>query len=506
VPAQETAVSRMQVAPLAAGLVALLLLFLAAYSDSIAWIAAEWSGSADALGHGYLVIALSAVLFARAIPDVARIERQPAWWLVPVVLALSLVWLLGSIATVVLVQTVALPAILFFGIAAAIGTRAARPLAFPILFVYFALPGWVHFQPLFQSITVAVVGGMIRLTGLPALMDGNLVHLGGGTFEIARGCSGLAFVVSATSLAVLYSYLYYDRLRPAIQLLVAALLAAMLGNWIRVYAVIHIGHHTQMQSSLVDDHLTFGWIIFAVLMIPVFLLARALEPGVAADRVAANSPASQAGRRSIPAFFVVAAALIAGPAWAAAVHRAGDAAGAVDLTLPPATGRWTGPSDSSWQWSPRFAGPDAEVMAQYGGREDFVLVYANLYRSQTQDRELIYFDNRIEGDWRPSAGTDLAALAESDDGLRFNQLSARNPAGDWLIWYRFQVGNTFEASAVGAKITQATETLRGRPASGVVAFATRCSDTCREAATRLDAFVTDVGHRIRVTRDRQETP
>ena len=493
-----------EAAPVSAGLGILLLVFVIAFWPTITWMASEWSSSAGSLSHGYLVAAISAFLFVRAIPEVASIGASPAWWLLPFVFGLSLVWLLGNIATVIAVETLVLPALLLLAVAAAFGLRAARPLVFPILYFYFAVPAWDHLQFVFQAITVAVVGALIRLSGIPALLDGNFVYLADGAFEIAGGCAGLAFVIAGLSLAALYGYLFYAQLRHTLILAAVALAVAMVGNWIRVFVIILIGHNTQMESGLVDDHLTFGWVIFSVLMIPVYWLARRLEDRDIGEPVQSsdNTPSARPGTKA--AFLAAAAAMVVGPAWALQVHQSVAGEGDLILVLPKSDGRWPGPADSQWDWQPRFSGPDAERVAQYGDGEDFVLAYTNVYLSQEQDRELVYFSNRVEGDWqgsRPSAADQSINLG---NGLIFRQRMARNYVGDWVIWSRYQVGERFEETDIGAKLAQAIETLKGRPESGVIAFATRCNVECEAATARLTAFVQDVGGSIEVSYSREE--
>jgi len=42
----------------------------------------------------------------------------------------------------------------------------------------------------------------------------------------------------------------------------------LLANWIRIFALIIIGHITEMQSSLMSDHEFFGWALFAAILFP----------------------------------------------------------------------------------------------------------------------------------------------------------------------------------------------------------------------------------------------
>ena len=50
----------------------------------------------------------------------------------------------------------------------------------------------------------------------------------------------------------------------------------------RVAIIITIGDATDMQSELVGDHQNFGWMIFAILQVPFFLIAMLARPQRAA--------------------------------------------------------------------------------------------------------------------------------------------------------------------------------------------------------------------------------
>ena len=490
--------------PFALGMGAILVVYALAFLPSWQWIFGEWSSSSGALSHGYLVAAMSVYLFFREIPRAASLPVAPLWWALPILLGLSVLWLLGVVATVVAVQSVVLPAILITAIAFAFGLPVARRFAFPVLFIYFAIPAVEHLQFIFQAITVAAVSLLIRLADIPALVQGNLVFIPQGTFEIAGGCAGLSFVVAGLSLAVFYAHLYYTRLAQSLRLLAVVLVVTMIGNWIRVFTVIIIGYRSGMQSPLVQDHLTLGWIMFAILMIPVYFLARRLE---GPDAVAVEPSLRGFGNESPNWVSVIAAIaiMLVGPVWANTVSSPSAPAELIEFKLPTGQSGWTGPHASHWGWQPEFAGPAAEAIAEYQSGSDVVLVYANVYLSQEQNRELIYFNNDIKGGLRPlSDDGGLADTVYLQDGSSFGQTSASNYVGNWLIWYRYQNGDELDTSAGRAKFSQAIETLKGRPNAGIVAFATPCQDQCNAASERLAAFIRQVGFSINLDSVREQ--
>lgn len=480
-----------------AGCAGIIIAFAAGFQPTIAWVAGEWSSSAGVLSHGYLVAAVSALLFVRSFPDFIANISSPAWWLLPVLVGLSFIWLLGHAATVVAAQTMVLPALLLTAIAMAFGTAAVKVLSFPLLYLYLAVPAWEHLYVVFQTITVMVESALIRLVDIPAFVQGNRVQLPLGTLAIASGCSGLNFIVAGLSLAILYGHLYYSAWRQSVLLTLIMLLLAMVGNWVRVFVIIVVAHQSRMQSPLVDEHLKFGWLVFAFSLIPAYFAARYLERpekrGSQGQPGAAPRPNGSSGVRWLG---VIAAmmAMVSGPVWARASGSDFDDNLGIKLELPAGAGGWRGPMKAEWGWQPRYSGATAERLAEYGRHGRPVLAYTNLYLAQEQGKELVFLKNWIGGDWQRAGSSSSQAAARAG----FNGVFATNYAGRWVIWYRYQVGNGFETSEVRTKLKQAYEILRGRPESGIVAFATPCFESCTAAEKTLAHFVDEVGGRVRV--------
>src|SRR5262249_20634373 len=139
----------------------------------------------------------------------------------------------------------------------------ARRAAFPLAFLYFALPLWDYLNPLVHAATVHAVRLMLRLVGVPAFFSGDTVSIPAGTFAIEDGCSGLHFVIVALAIAALVGEMRQDGWRLRVRWLATALVLAMITNWIRVFSIILLGHFTLMQNYIVRvSHYWYGWALF----------------------------------------------------------------------------------------------------------------------------------------------------------------------------------------------------------------------------------------------------
>ncbi|MEM8547224.1 MAG: exosortase C-terminal domain/associated protein EpsI [Pseudomonadota bacterium] len=458
-------------------LLAILLVTGIAFAPTVTWVAGQWSAG-GVVGHGYLVAAISLWLLWRERQWLLSGGLAAGWWALPLVGVLSLAWLVGYVANVIALQTVVIPLIALLAIIVALGPRVGALVGFPLLYLYCALPALRLLRPVFQTITTEAVGVLLTLADVPAYLDGNFVILAAGSFEIAEGCSGVSYLLAGVSVALLYGYLYYDTIGRSLLLLLAAMLAAMIGNWIRVAIIIAIGHFGGMDHPLVADHLSLGWVIFAIMLVPVMVIARRLEPLVVTPRVL---PAPR-GRFQPVAAVAALVALVAGPVWAAVVSPAEHAA-RVTIELPQVSG-WQGPRTYTGAWSPRFVGPTDQIHGEYRSAEGVVSVYANVYVSQQQGQELIFFSNDIAGDWerdRPRRAEPVVGTVAGP----FRELVARSIYGETVIWYRYAIGESVSTADRDAKWQQALAVLRGTPGAGAVAMASRCEPDCDAARARL---------------------
>ena len=155
------------------------------------------------------------------------------------------------------------PLILFIAILSALGARAASLLAFPVGYLYFALPFWSDFNGVLQALSARVTGVLLWLTGVPGFMEGNFIVLPAGTIQIAGGCSGLHAFIVGLALAALYVKLFGLSGRRRVFALTLMSAIALIVNWLRIFVVTAAAYETNMQTSLVRNHYWLGWWLFA---------------------------------------------------------------------------------------------------------------------------------------------------------------------------------------------------------------------------------------------------
>jgi exosortase A len=150
-------------------------------------------------------------------------------------------------------------------------------IVFPAAFLVFIFPFWGVLVPILQSISVAAVTYMMSFTGIPTYVEAEMITIPAGVFEIADGCSGLRYMIVSLAIGSLFIFLNIRDTKRAVLFFSMTIFGALLTNWIRITALILIGDYTNMESSLMEDHNTFGWYLYIPFMILLFVWGNKLS-------------------------------------------------------------------------------------------------------------------------------------------------------------------------------------------------------------------------------------
>jgi exosortase A len=437
--------------------------------------------------HGWLVLAISAWLTWRDRAQLRSIALTPptgGWCVVAIG---SVGWLVGLNAGLLAMTTLAMPLLVLAAIWAAAGQAVARRAAFAVLYLYFALPVWELINPLLQSLTAFVNVWLTRLTGIPVTVEGNVIHIPEGSFEIAGGCSGLHFFIVAMAIAALQGEIdrYSWRSRWVLVGLAAGL--ALVTNWLRVFIIIVAGHLTDMQHFLVKvDHYYFGWVVF-VFALGLYLYLSSRVPHGGHEESRSILPGSTAPRgRAVVAAALSVAGLSLGPMWSLA--GSGEALEPTVQSPPVLTG-WSGPGLYLSDWRPVFANPDEEFLVAYHSESAAdVALYFAAYRSQHQGKELRGHGNSILGGrYRSKEARRREVLVAGGVVPVFEQLAEDMDNGELLVWSLFAVDGEPDPMGLPSQLAYGIRSLLRSPTASVIALAAECRPDCESARNVLDA-------------------
>jgi exosortase A len=434
--------------------------------------------------HGYLIAALVAWLVIRRRDLLAPIAWSPGIAASLLATVIGFAWLVAVRAGVEIVHQLLLLALLWTSIWALFGKRVALQLWMPIGYLIFAIPAWDQINFLLQGATVEAVGLLLKISSIPAYVDGNFVHLAAGLFEVAGGCSGIHFFIVALALAALYGEVGRDSMKVRIQLLALGALLALLTNWLRVYIIVVAGHLTNMQHYLIrEERYNFGWVVFAVMMAVFFLLARRFAP--AAPRAIAQRAAVPAiASRGVGLAIAIACVAVV-PAWELLRSVAPATLPSAGALLPRVPADWSElPPAPAPVWNPVFTGADRIERAEYANPAGLrVQMFIASYALQRQGRELVAYGNSLV-----APGDEVVLSTARAAGGTAREVVVQGAHGRSLIRYYYDIGGRRTDRGIVAQLWYGLMAIRREILSSVVATRASCAADCDAARALLGEF------------------
>lgn len=434
--------------------------------------------------------------------------RPEAWWPgLAIVAAGGFGWLLGDAAGVAFARQLGLVMMVQGAVVTLLGANVARGLLFPLCYAAFLVPFGEMLEPPLQRVTVAITLPLLHLAGVPAVVDGVLIHAGRYYFEVAAACSGAKFVIAMLAYGVLVANLCFISWRRRAAFMAVAIVVPVLANGVRAFATIYAANLTSVEAATGFDHIVYGWLFFGLVMALVMAAGwrwfdRAPDdPAVDPARLQA-SPGR--GIALVPAAALVLATAGAFAGWSAAIAaRGADLPRRIDL---PAVAGWTrAPLDTRAPWRPYYPTADHYLFGRYTDRTGHqVDVGIAIFARQREGRELVSFGTgvlREDDPWVRVA--DVPGFA-GGSGMRIvTQATGGQPVERIVAtWYR--VGGIVTGDETLVKIATLKARLLGGDQSAAALHLSATGDG-RAARAAIDRFRAALGPIDRLA-DRMTAP
>ena len=275
--AAETALSRRARVQIGAAAIALAVLI---YAQILYHMVLHWKIVPD-YSHGFLVAPLAIFFAWERKRDLSRARVDGSWWgLLPLSLGLAALAIgrlgveLTAMRTGFVLTLIGLVLLLF-------GREIFRILAFPLLFLFLMVPlpqslvNVVAF-PL-QLIAAKAAVASLHALGIPALLEGNIIHLADApSLFVEEACSGLRSLMALLTLGVVFAYFFRKNLGERLLLVVSTIPIAILVNALRVALTGILTHRFGRDAASGFIHDFQGVITFSVAFLLLLLEASAI--------------------------------------------------------------------------------------------------------------------------------------------------------------------------------------------------------------------------------------
>jgi exosortase A len=335
------------------------------YLGTVRSIVSVWNSS-ETFAHGYVILPISLWLIWRRRENFSLYPPRP--W-PPALLLLGVLgigWLAAQLGEVQVVSQYTFVAMLPVAALALFGPRLAGSLAFPLLFLLFAVPfGEIFVGPLIQF-TADFTVWAVRATGIPVLRSGTRFELPTGSWSVVEACSGVRYLISSITLGCLYAYLTYRSTARRALFIGLSVIVPIIANGLRAYMIVMIGHLSGMELATGVDHIIYGWLFFGLVMFVMFWIGSFWREDTAAEAAASAATRTAGMPPRLPAM-VVGVLLVCAfwPALALVGERANHNPAPVRL----ADVAVTAPQAADFaDWKPFYMEPDARFHQRLPGR------------------------------------------------------------------------------------------------------------------------------------------
>jgi exosortase A len=471
------------------GVVAAMLLLM--FHADAAGLANIWWTSTT-FGHCLFIAPVIAWLVWQRRTELAQV-KPVAWWPGLALVALGgFGWLLGDAASVALARHLGLVMMLQGAVVTILGPSVARALLFPLCYAFFLVPFGEGLETPLQTITVAMTMPLLHLFGVPAQVDGVLITIPNGYFEVAEACSGAKFVIAMIAYGSLVANVCFVSWRRRAVFMVVALIVPVIANGLRAFGTIYAAYLTSVERATGMDHIVYGWIFFGLVMAAVLAIGwrwfdRAPDAPVFDPATLQAEPKRRIDLLVAAALTLAVAAIF--PAWSAAIAGRAETLPA-SISLPEIPGWHRAPMSVRAPWSPYYPGADHYLIGRYeNGQGDAVDLAIAVYGSQHEGKELVSFG--------------IGALREDDVWVRVDDLpdlaggsailvTAPGPVERQIVtWYR--VGNAVTHDDKRVKLETLKAKLLGGPQRAVAVHMSTEVLPGRDPRAAMERFMQALG-------------
>lgn len=449
---------------------------VASFSDTTVSLARVWTSS-ESFAHGPLVPLVSAWLVWRMRAELRPLNPRP-WWPAVILLALSgLAWTVAHLAGVNAAEQFALVGFIVSAVVLICGRQVAGAISFPLGFLFFAVPFGTFLLPIMMNWTADFTVLAIRAVGVPVFREGMLFELPTGRWSVVESCSGVRYLLAAVPLACVYAYLTFDSILSRILFIALATFSALVGNWLRAFMIVMLGHFSNMRIAVGVDHIIYGWLFFGVICCLAAWLGHFIpelsgRKGTPAWPTVAGGPqrfgaSDQNVFHAFIAFLATVVMAFAVPHLASALVSDAEPTGVLSAKAlrlveePPI-------STSSMDYVPEFHRAYEQVLG-HSEIDARVKVMILRYVNQHRGGEMINDENRIlpgEADtstWQILAQKDVSVrpsggITTTD---RASEYIIAGPSGRYLVWSWYVVDGAIVTRPSSVKLRMVRSILAG---------------------------------------------
>jgi exosortase len=259
---------------------ALFLLIAWLYSAILARLFMQWVGDAN-FQHGIFVPLFAAFILWLNRKQLLAIPASPSWAGLPLIILSLLMLVVGVLGAELFFSRASLLILLAGLIILFQGRTFFRAVLFPwaFLILMIPIPNLLLQQLTFplQLLASQLATALLRLVGVPVLLQGNIINLAAMPLDVAEACSGIRSLLTLVTLAIIYGYLMESRIWVRVLLAFLAVPIAVVANSFRIFGTGLLVQYWDPDKAEGFFHAFSGWLIFVVALIMLYAVHRLIS-------------------------------------------------------------------------------------------------------------------------------------------------------------------------------------------------------------------------------------
>ena len=482
---------------------ACLVAVLAIYFPTFLEIVRIWNRS-ETFTHGWLVIPAFLYFVWQSRAELAATPIRPFAPAFLLAIGAAFVWLLGELSSSLTPSFFAMVALVPITVVAVFGWRWGKVLAFPLAFLFFAVPFGEVFVPKLMEWTADFTVLALQATGVPVYREGQNFVIPSGRWSVVEACSGIRYLIASMFVGAMYAWTMYRSPLRRLAFFGASIVVPIVANWLRAYIIVMLGHLSGNRIAVGVDHLIYGWVFFGVVMLILFFVGSLWrEDHLPAKPLPDAKPSPAAGawlggtwRPAVTAASVMAVLLAAWPVAATVMMRPAAERAIADVAPAPAVG-WRAVEGRITEWHPQLEAASSEQVLTFEKDGRRVGVYLGFYRDQRQGAELVNSRNQILRSENPSmlkTGDGTRRIEFGGQPLTVNTARMQGRGESIVAWHWYWLGGSSTHSDSRAKLDLAFDRLLGRDdTSAWVTLYVAGPGELKDADRALGEFVVEMG-------------
>ena len=261
-------------------IVILLIIFFILYRPVILKLIESWDADPN-YSHGFFIPLISLYFIYTKWELIKKTTTLPSNKGLWIVLFGLILFILGWISSLDLVQGISMLIVLWGSVIYLYGKKVGKLIMFPVFYLVFMIPlpaiVWNRLSVPLSLIASSIATRLMEFLGMVVYREGNIITLPNITLQVVEACSGLRSLVTLMALSAALAYISNLNVLKRIVLFFCSIPIAIIGNVIRltVTGILADNFGPQMAHGFIHEF--SGWVVFIVGFFFLVMIQRILS-------------------------------------------------------------------------------------------------------------------------------------------------------------------------------------------------------------------------------------